>query len=151
MSKILCFTGTQVGMALRQRATIRQMMTGSALMEIRRLARILHGGCIGADDQFHDMLDGMELLRRTEVYPSNVLDKVADLSGRLPLLVHPASDPLERNKLMIARAHSVLAAPKEFSEVTRSGTWATVRAARRKGIPVLIVYPDGSRHLESGV
>lgn len=153
MSKILCFTGTRAGMSLGQRKEIRQMMTGSALMEMRRLSRILHGGCIGADVEFHAILAAMHLLSRVEVYPSNMPDMVAALADDdLIAEVHPPMDPIERNKLMVMRAHSLLAAPREFREVVRgSGTWATVRAARRKGIPVLIVYPDGTRHLEGGI
>jgi hypothetical protein len=151
VSKILCFTGTRSGMALRQKMVIRQMMTGSALMEIRRVSRFLHGGCIGADAQFHVILKQMGLLSKVEVYPSDIPEFRDDLEAGYGILrIHEPSNPIARNKTMIGRAHSLLAAPREFQEVVRSGTWMTIREARKKGIPVLIVFPDGHRHLEEG-
>ncbi len=38
----------------------------------------------------------------------------------------------------------MVAAPKSFAEELRSGTWATVRYARKQKKPVVIVFPDGS-------
>ena len=39
---------------------------------------------------------------------------------------------------------TLVAAPKEDEEVVRSGTWATVRYARKAGRVVLVVRPDGT-------
>jgi len=40
------------------------------------------------------------------------------------------------------------AIPGEFKEVLRSGTWSTIRYARKKGKKVLIIWPDGSSIVE---
>jgi hypothetical protein len=37
----------------------------------------------------------------------------------------------------------VIAAPMSSAEILRSGTWATIRYARKAGKPVLIIWPNG--------
>jgi hypothetical protein len=38
----------------------------------------------------------------------------------------------------------MIATPKGFTEEARGGTWFTIRYARSKNKPLIIVYPDGS-------
>jgi hypothetical protein len=47
---------------------------------------------------------------------------------------------LARNDKLVELADRLIAFPKTSKEVLRSGTWATIRRARKKGIPVDI-YP----------
>jgi hypothetical protein len=42
----------------------------------------------------------------------------------------------------------VIACPFERTEQQRSGTWATVRMARKAGKPLVIVYPQGDERRE---
>jgi hypothetical protein len=58
--------------------------------------------------------------------------------------VHDIMPPLERNKLIVARCDLLLATPETQQEVLRSGTWATIRAARRNSKSHTIVFPDGA-------
>jgi len=44
---------------------------------------------------------------------------------------------------IVRETELLIAAPAEFSEQHRSGTWSTVRYARRLGRPVQIIGPDG--------
>lgn len=134
----LCFTGTQKGMTLEQRRVLREWLSENraALSEIR------HGGCIGADEQFHTILLEQGLLRLTFVYPSNIPGKVAKLPG-FGYRTHPPADPLDRNRLMVALSDVVLATPRESEVVIRSGTWATIRRARKTGRQLVIIEPDG--------
>lgn len=98
-----------------------------------------HGDCIGADADMHQ--------RATENY--------------LRTVGHPPSDPklrafcefdelwpekpyLDRNKDIVDSCHVLLATPKESTEQQRGGTWSTIRYARKKKKPVLIVWPDGT-------
>ncbi|KKM09958.1 hypothetical protein LCGC14_1722330, partial [marine sediment metagenome] len=54
-------------------------------------------------------------------------------------IMEPAH-PLARNKLMVARADFLIATPKTMKEVMRgSGTWATIRYARKADIPILLL------------
>lgn len=49
----------------------------------------------------------------------------------------------KRDQKIVDAAALLVAAPRR-PEYTRSGTWMTVRMARRKGLPIIFVWPDGS-------
>lgn len=51
---------------------------------------------------------------------------------------------LVRNGVIVEQTVGLLAAPAGFEEELRSGTWATIRCARRLGRPRVIIWPDGS-------
>lgn len=51
---------------------------------------------------------------------------------------------LDRNKAMVRATLMLLAAPGTMEEEVRSGTWSTVRFARRLARPILLVLPDGT-------
>lgn len=48
-------------------------------------------------------------------------------------------EELDRNREIIAEVSVLIAAPETDVEEQRSGTWATVRYARKKGIPVVML------------
>jgi len=51
---------------------------------------------------------------------------------------------MARNRDIVAASDALLAAPEgPEASYPRSGTWATVRMARRAGLPIQIVWPDG--------
>jgi hypothetical protein len=50
---------------------------------------------------------------------------------------------LERNKKMVDNSELLLALPIGV-ETLRSGTWSTVRYARKLGKPIVIIWPTGS-------
>jgi hypothetical protein len=76
---------------------------------------------------------------RTECYPSN-LSAQRDPCWEEADVVHDPRPPLERNLLMVDRAQLLLAAPRSSVEERRSGTWATIRYARRVGVPVELIF-----------
>lgn len=49
---------------------------------------------------------------------------------------------LDRNDVIVASCDVLVACP-EGEEILRSGTWATIRRARRTGTPIVLVWPDG--------
>ena len=136
--KVIGFTGTQEGMTAKQYHNVR----GILLEE--EAARAVHGGCIGADTEFHRLC--IDRRMQIVVWPSNKKSKQGDWSGAF--LVHPEMDPLKRNPLIVNTATIMIVAPKEMQEIVRSGTWTTYRRARWRGIPRWLVYPDGTRKLE---
>jgi len=56
---------------------------------------------------------------------------------------------LERNHNIVDESELLIACPKSKEEELRSGTWATVRYARKKGVRIILIYPDGSVSEES--
>jgi hypothetical protein len=55
----------------------------------------------------------------------------------------PAADYLVRNHNIVDASEQLIATPGEFTEVLRSGTWSTVRYARKQRKPVWMILPDG--------
>jgi hypothetical protein len=131
----LGFTGTQQGMTPEQAAAL--------MLVIPRLApaRARHGDCIGADAEFH----------------------LACLTHNVPVYLHPPTIPakrafctlgvswcaaplpyLDRNREIVVGSDWMVATPKGTVEELRSGTWSTIRFARKRKTPLLIIFPDGT-------
>ena len=144
---ILGFTGTRYGMTLHQYDKVKSVVE-RCLNDEGSIEAAYHGGCDGADGQFHEILRkvcGYELL--ITIYPSNFgrdakmddIDLVA-LEDNTKLMTE--KHPLDRNKDIVDSCDIIIATPKEFKEVLRSGTWATIRYARKQGKEVVVIYPD---------
>lgn len=137
---VYSFTGTQAGITNLQYIEL-DLTIEDRFSEITALN---HGGCIGADAAFHDLLNEQSLLDLLTVWPASGVapKKIAKLSGS-GFKVHKPLPPLERNQLMVAECQVLIACPKEVNEQVRSGTWATVRRARAIGRKILYIFPDG--------
>ena len=132
----LGYTGTQLGMNRMQLAAVEAWCAELALQHDEIVAH--HGMCVGGDEQFHHIARrlGFQIVG----WPCDLTDKQAQLTVDQRM---PVTRPLIRNRRMVVHLTELLAAPAQRSEVLRSGTWATVRAAYRAAVPVTIVYPDG--------
>lgn len=104
----------------------------------------VHGDCIGADAEFNRICRTLGI--KTEAYPGT------DGDGRSPKraycrvnLTHASKPYMERNGIIVSRANAMIAIPGEMQEEARSGTWSTVRKARRiPNLPIYVILPDGS-------
>lgn len=133
---MLTFTGTQRGMtAFQLEQVYHRLKTWSP-----NLVAIHHGGCTGADTEFHEACYELSLLKLVHVWPSNLPKKQGRLVGS-GFKVNSPSDPLFRNKAMVERSGIVLATPGEHYELLRSGTWATIRYAKELGMAVDVIFP----------
>lgn len=137
---ILAFTGTRQGMTVKQMDVVKNFL-------IRHLpSKVLHGDCYGADIEFHKIVYDYRTflgISRTEpvieIHPSNLSSR-ANNDGDIIL---PPDDPIKRDRTMVDRCDKLLATPKSFNEELRSGTWTTIRYARKLGKIIYIVQPDG--------
>ena len=122
------FTGTQKGMTEGQKNALRKR-----LRELGAIC-VVHGGCIGADNDADIIAAELGLFRW--VLPSENAEKSAvnEIRERRPefVRVFPAAPPLVRNREIVKLAERLLAAPSGPVERLRSGTWATVRAGRKR-------------------
>ncbi len=126
------FTGTQIGMSDSQRKAIH-----GALLGLFQTGSVFHhGDCIGADAEAHNI--AVALGYRIIIHPPLNESKRAFCKGAD--MTVPALPYLERNKIIVNATTSLVAAPKGPEEL-RSGTWSTVRYAKRIGRPVTIFMP----------
>ncbi len=143
----LGFTGTRDGLTEKQYNTLVRCIRAREGETInsdfffsgkpRMWDTLLHGDCIGADLEAHNIA----------------------VVARIPINVYPPTDNkhrvfcdgewtaqpqsyLDRNKAIVNRSDALIACPKGPEEL-RSGTWSTVRYARKQKKTVYIIYPDG--------
>lgn len=127
------FTGTQQGMTEAQREACQGLLVSLGIKELH------HGDCIGADVDMHKLALEKELF--VVIHPPEDPKKRAFCRGDVNLLEKPY---LERNHDIIDVCDLLIATPKEEDEQLRSGTWATVRYARKQKKSIYIVFPSGS-------
>lgn len=138
------FTGTQVGMTEEQGRTFL-----SVIREVYpEITEFHHGDCVGADKHAH-----------------TIISKIISKESEVEIIIHPPSNPkkrafcesenikeplpyIERNHNIVDSCDVLIATPKENKEVVRSGTWATIRYARKKKKEVYIIFRNGITSIE---
>jgi hypothetical protein len=127
-------TGTRNGLSEEQANWIDQFLIYNAVNVLH------HGDCVGVDEQValkfadrkayiiaHPGLDVM-------MYRANC--KVNDL-------VLPGKAALNRNRYIVQCSELLLAFPNSETDALRSGTWFTIRHAKKVKVPTIIVTPTG--------
>lgn len=105
-----------------------------------------HGDCIFADARAHVYAQDLNI--STYIHPPKNPVKRA-FCNALPsgfgpkVTIYPARDFLDRNRDIVRSTDVLCAISDTHSEKLRSGTWATIRAAKAMRKPVYIFYPDG--------
>ena len=131
------FTGTRFGM------TTKQMYAFQDYIRKIPVTHFHHGDCIGADEEVHNFVkkwlgDAVVM----HVHPCLISNFRANCAGDVS---YRAKDPLMRNRDIVEASHLLIACPKEMEEVKMgSGTWATIRYGRNRGIKVVVILPDGN-------
>lgn len=126
-------TGNRVGLTNEARATFMRFITTIIVDEAH------HGDCIGADKEFHDIC----LARKIPVVVHPPTDNKARANCSGALLVLPTKKYIERNKDIVNNTDILVAFPPTQDEILRSGTWTTIRYAKKVGKPLYIIYPNG--------
>lgn len=131
--KRIAFTGTRKGMTPAQIEVVTKFIHWCAPHGI------FHGGCKGADEQLHQM--ALEMGIPVVVYPSDKKEWWGNWKGAK--VVKDPMPSLERNKIMVDRTTLLVAAPFEYIEQPRGGTWCTMRYAQQQQRIVEIAWRDG--------
>ena len=135
MSLKVGFTGTQKGMTYDQKNNF--LVTIRDLNNEHHVEEFHHGDCVGADASAHEIAKELEI--DIYVYPPINNRKRAFCTGSFK--IHPPKDYIERNHDIVDNCDILIACPKSNIEELRSGTWATVRYARKIKRPVIILKP----------
>lgn len=93
-------------------------------------SELLHGSAVGADDCARTIARRVGFV--TIAYPSTLRNYLAVGHDDV---TRPPRAPLDRNHTIVDLCDVLVAVPDQ-PEHLRSGTWATVRYARRRGIPI---------------
>jgi hypothetical protein len=120
-----------------------QERTLHGMLTARQGAPLHHGDCVGADAQAHELAS--LLGHRVTIHPPN--NNRVRAWKTSPDIRAPKAY-LTRNKDIVRETDILIAAPAEPEEQIRSGTWSTVRYARRLGKPVFVILPDGTVHVD---
>ena len=130
-NKKIGFTGTHKGMTNEQKVTVDWLLSKSP-------KELHHGDCIGADADAHEIALGNFI--RIIGHPPLKSD------SRAWCRFYEAREPrayIDRNHDIVDETEVLIACTDSTVEAIRSGTWSTIRYARRLGRIILIVYPDG--------
>lgn len=125
------FTGTRHGMTVAQFSALRSILLGSG-------GEFHHGDCVGADEEAARLARslGFHIIGHPPVDEKNRAYFQSD-EERTPLPF------LARNKQIVIETETLIAAPFEATEIQRSGTWSTLRFAKRTEGNYWLLRPDG--------
>lgn len=134
---VIGFTGSRIEPTHQQLEMLARLLE-AFLERIRKPVVGLHGDCVGADAFFDATCEQLDIPR--VCYPCTISGMRAGTSAKQLFEPQP---PLVRNRMIANESDILIACPKENDEVTRSGTWSTVRYARHAKKPIVIVKPGG--------
>ncbi|MAH51185.1 hypothetical protein CMI37_35535 [Candidatus Pacearchaeota archaeon] len=101
----------------------------------RPITEFHHGDCIGSDYDAHILLRQVSE-SVVVLYPPDITTKRAYCIGEVEKEPKPY---LERNKDIVNNTDLLIACPKSDKEELRSGTWATIRYARKQNKEVIMI------------
>ena len=133
------FTGTQEGMTILQKKSflsVWQMIED----ELGSILEFHHGDCEGADCEADRFTANVIRPPVIVIHPPDIDTKRAWCHGDR---IEKPLPYLERNTEIVKACDVLIATPKEQEEVLRSGTWATIRRARKYDKKLAVIYPDG--------
>lgn len=136
---VIGVTGTRSGATDAQLEELRDLITHYAAQDAlagRHITRLHHGDCYGVDEQAHRI--ALEEGLFVEVHPPAETRYRAYTVGWA--VMYKEQEYMVRNRAIVEACDVLIAVPVRAQEMSlRSGTWATVRMARRAGKPVHIV------------
>lgn len=132
------FTGTQQGMTQRQKDALHVWLRELRVPHVE----FHHGDCIGADKE----ADGIahSLGYTIAIHPPILTHKRAWCDAppdRVNVKMFIAKEYIARNHDIVDACEVLIACPATVGETIRSGTWATVRYARKIGKRVIVIEP----------
>lgn len=135
--------------------TTQQKLVVIQVLNLRTPLRVHHGACEGADRDLWKLCRGHGLSTLAAPIPQTMWPSKQEQHDWAKSVqeegdvVEDIREPLRRNGIIAGRSDALLAIPKRDREELRSGTWMTIRFARKALRPILIVWPDGRTSKEN--
>jgi len=124
------FTGTQIGMSDHQKEQFVLKLYDLGVTEFH------HGDCIGADEEAHDIVREFFPDVKIHIHPPKYENKRAFKVGDV---MYAQDDYIPRDRKIVDSTEFLIGAPKSNKEELRSGTWTTIRHARKTYKPLSIL------------
>lgn len=129
------FTGNRYGLRIDQKEQI------ISILDKYENIIVSHGDCVGSDTDFHNICVNYKKMHVNKnilihIFPPNNLKLRGFNQGDILMEERPY---LERNLNILKNSSILIACPIDKNkEELRSGTWSTIRQARKQNIPVYI-------------
>lgn len=129
------FTGTRTGLRNEQKTQIIDILNNYDNIIVS------HGDCVGADTDFHDLCleyrkNNPEKTLKIHIYPPNNIAMRSFNDGDKIMEEKPY---LKRNLDIISNSDILIGCPiDKNNEVMRSGTWSTIRQAKKRNMKTFI-------------
>lgn len=129
------FTGNRHGLSVNQKEQI------IMILDNYENVIVSHGDCVGSDTDFHNLcVDYREKCGkniRIDIYPPNNPSMRGFNKGDVLMDEKPY---LQRNSDIVKNSSVLIACPiDKNNEIMRSGTWSTIRKARKLGREIHIL------------
>lgn len=134
------FTGTQQGMTAEQNAAVWRLLKGNLPLD-----EFHEGDCVGADGAA--AVIARKLGYWIISHPPLIQTKRAFFPADEE---RPPRDYLVRNHNIVQETQEMIATPFQAEEIIRSGTWATIRFAKKLRRKVTIILPSGELQVLKG-
>jgi hypothetical protein len=130
------FTGTRIGMNTIQTNIFEELIKSIDMDEFH------HGDCIGADEEAHEIVRKYKPDVQIFVHPPKEKKFRANCGGNY---IAPEKNYIARDYDIVDACKRIIAVPYQKKELIRSGTWLTIRYARKANKEITIIYPDGKK------
>lgn len=127
------FTGCQ------EMPTFEQIAALSHLLRFLGVTELHHGDCIGSDAEAHLAATNLDISMC--IHPPRSMRKRAFCKGAA--YTYPVAEYLVLNKNIVDCTDILIGMPNTTHEKQRSGTWSTLRYAKKRDKPAFVIWPDG--------
>ena len=130
------FTGTRHGMSDEQKKEFKKIVTTKECEEFH------HGMCVGSDEQAHEIAkkEKLKIVGHPPTFKKFMASCLCDITKK-------PFDYLKRNKEIVDDSDIMIATP-DTKEKVRSGTWSTIRYARKQDKRIYIIHKNGRTTIE---
>lgn len=145
---IVSSTGTRDGMIYDgiQFRVLRHLLEKHSSPKYPSISEYHMGDCEGSDYQTGVIIHTISPKTKIHLHPPNSPNHRGFFGIDQVVVEHPEKPPLERNHDIVDALKGVgdyLVATPKGEEIVRSGTWATVRYAKKKHKQIYVIYPTG--------